>query len=894
MLVAEVGTLYHGVIRAPMGEVRFYQPDPFTCSLAAGILLARTSDLVVDPQPGPQAGGDSPLVVQPAPCVEIRTACLPATDTKMVNGVLRVLDVIRDRVSAAFTHAVSAFHLFLRLVFASGLGRRLEVVDCLAPRLFSVLCDTGRYFIRGSSPGGAPPSLNGLSSCPSAPLLVTLWRAAVKRVRARAGGTSVDGESRGRGEAGALLHALFMYFAVNVRAVTGGPFTASVKTLLSSAGVPASTVASVVQEGQTWAALSRDGPGKRVQEELRSHGVASSVELYLATREQQTRRRHADVVTAVRGVAVESGSGAGAGAGAGAGGSGGDGSGGSGAGAGGSGGGGSGGGGSGGSGAGAGGSSGAGGSGGGGSGGAGGSGGSGASGGRAPPVDPTVALSWRVFGALALRWHCMQGATKPVTLLPMPHPASTVPIRIGDHDVDAILSRAGVPRGSHQRDGTDTGAPTIQDLFNVDNKAVQNHIARHGPLGGTFVYCGGGLRLQVFKVNVQPLAGSATLAGQWRGVFERAYEAPVRVPVRLYGKAPMPPLPPGEVAMKRALLARGSPGAYLQDHLDGSDVKQYLLRMLGDYTVSDPGYGAPLVWQGGAFISLVRMYGFLKCAFTHRRKSGRVLGVEAALAHCRPRQYGVECYAEYAELLSEVGEVGVGGGCGGGEMGLRTHPCTHWNMPVRATGVCVRVRECALADGPAAAPCAASTLVSATPEFLTVFRAPPPPSSPPSTCPRFSSSTTAGPGGRRRSGHVRSTTACFLRSWRSWPRSRRSVAPWCGCAPTIACCRGRGGCVCVRVGCGALIIPLRLVGAKDPAGARRRCWAEDPAQVASANCDQREHPRPPPRPLLPHEQSIVVVGGNFQSAPARRGWKAGTPLLRVGGPGLCSCCSWCS
>ena len=63
---------------------------------------------------------------------------------------------------------------------------------------------------------------------------------------------------------------------------------------------------------------------------------------------------------------------------------------------------------------------------------------------------------------------------------------------------------------------------------------------------------------------------------------------------------------------------------------------------------------------------------------------------------------------------------------GGGEMGLRTHPCTHWNMPVRATGVCVRVRECALADGPAAAPCAASTLVSATPEFLTVFRAPPP------------------------------------------------------------------------------------------------------------------------------------------------------------------------
>ena len=122
----------------------------------------------------------------------------------------------------------------------------------------------------------------------------------------------------------------------------------------------------------------------------------------------------------------------------------------------------------------------------------------------------------------------------------------------------------------------------------------------------------------------------------------------------------------------------------------------------------------------------------------------------------------------------------------------------------------------------------------------------PSPSSPPSTCPRFSSSTTAGPGGRRRSGHVRSTTACFLRSWRSWPRSRRSVAPWCGCAPTIACCRGRGGCVCVRVGCGALIIPLRLVGAKDPAGARRRCWAEDPAQVASANCDQREHPRPPP------------------------------------------------
>lgn len=229
----------------------------------------------------------------------------------------------------------------------------------------------------------------------------------------------------------------------------------------------------------------------------------------------------------------------------------------------------------------------------------------------------------------------------------MPHPASTVPIRIGDHDVGAILSRV----GSHQRDGT--GAPTIQDLFNVDNKAVQNHIARHGPLGGTFVYCGGGLRLQVFKVNVQPLAGSATLAGQWRGVFERAYEAPVRVPVRLYGKAPMPPLPPGEVAMKRALLARGSPGAYLQDHLDGSDVKQYLLRMLGDYTVSDPGCGAPLVWQGGAFISLVRMYGFLKCAFTHRRKSGRVLGVEAALAHCRPRQYGVECYAEYAELLSE-------------------------------------------------------------------------------------------------------------------------------------------------------------------------------------------------------------------------------------------------
>ena len=54
-------------------------------------------------------------------------------------------------------------------------------------------------------------------------------------------------------------------------------------------------------------------------------------------------------------------------------------------------------------------------------------------------------------------------------------------------------------------------------------------------------------------------------------------------------------------------------------------------------------------------------------------------------------------------------------------------------------------------------------------------------------------------------------------------------------------------------------------------------------------------PAPPPnRPLLPHEQSIVVVGGNFQSAPARRGWKAGTPLLRVGGPGLCSCCSWCS
>ena len=628
MHVAEVGTLYHGVIRAPMGEVRFYQPDPFTCSLAAGILLARTSDLVVDPQPGPQAGGDSPLVVQPAPCVEIRTACLPATGTKMVARVLHVLDVIRDRVSAAFTHAVSAFHLFLRLVFASGLDRRLEVVDCLAPRLFSVLCDTGRYFIRGSSPGGAPPSLNGLSSCPSAPLLVTLWRAAVKRVRARAGGTSVDGESRGRGEAGALLHALFMYFAVNVRAVTGGPFTASVKTLLSSAGVPASTVASVVQEGQTWAALSRDGPGKRVQEELRSHGVASSVQLYLATREQQTRRRHTDVVTAVRGVAVESGSG--------------------------------------GSGAGAGGSSGAGGSGGGGSGGAGGSGGSGAggaSGGRAPPVDPTVALSWRVFGALALRWHCMQGATKPVTLLPMPHPASTVPIRIGDHDVGAILSRA----GSQQRDGgTDAGAPTIQDLFNVDNKAVQNHIARHGPLGGTFVYCGGGLRLQVFKVNVQPLAGSATLAGQWRGVFERAYEAPVRVPVRLYGKAPMPPLPPGEVAMKRALLARGSPGAYLQDHLDGSDVKQYLLRMLGDYTVSDPGCGAPLVWQGGAFISLVRMYGFLKCAFTHRRKSGRVLGVEAALAHCRPRQYGVECYAEYAELLSEVGEVGVGCVCVGG------------------------------------------------------------------------------------------------------------------------------------------------------------------------------------------------------------------------------------
>ena len=290
----------------------------------------------------------------------------------------------------------------------------------------------------------------------------------------------------------------------------------------------------------------------------------------------------------------------------------------------------------------------------------------------------------------------MQGATKPVTLLPMPHPASTVPIRIGDHDVDAILSRAGVPRGSHQRDGTDAGAPTIQDLFNVDNKAVQNHIARHGPLGGTFVYCGGGLRLQVFKVNVQPLAGSATLAGQWRGVFERAYEAPVRVPVRLYGKAPMPPLPPGEVAMKRALLARGSPGAYLQDHLDGSDVKQYLLRMLGDYTVSDPGCGAPLVWQGGAFISLVRMYGFLKCAFTHRRKSGRVLGVEAALAHCRPRQYGVECYAEYAELLSEVGEVGVGCVCvGGGRWGCghtRAHTGTCLCVPLVCVCVCVNVR----------------------------------------------------------------------------------------------------------------------------------------------------------------------------------------------------------
>ena len=54
----------------------------------------------------------------------------------------------------------------------------------------------------------------------------------------------------------------------------------------------------------------------------------------------------------------------------------------------------------------------------------------------------------------------------------------------------------------------------------------------------------------------------------------------------------------------------------------------------------------------------------------------------------------------------------MGGGVWGGEMGLRTHPCTHWNMPVRATGVCVRVRECALADGPAAAPCAASTLAA--------------------------------------------------------------------------------------------------------------------------------------------------------------------------------------
>ena len=424
----------------------------------------------------------------------------------------------------------------------------------------------------------------------------------------------------------------------------------------------------------------------------------------------------------------------------------------------------------------------------------------------------------------------MQGATKPVTLLPMPHPASTVPIRIGDHDVDAILSRAGVPRGSHQRDGTDTGAPTIQDLFNVDNKAVQNHIARHGPLGGTFVYCGGGLRLQVFKVNVQPLAGSATLAGQWRGVFERAYEAPVRVPVRLYGKAPMPPLPPGEVAMKRALLARGSPGAYLQDHLDGSDVKQYLLRMLGDYTVSDPGYGAPLVWQGGAFISLVRMYGFLKCAFTHRRKSGRVLGVEAALAHCRPRQYGVECYAEYAELLSEVGEVGVGGGVWGGEMGLRTHPCTHWNMPVRATGVCVRVRECALADGPAAAPCAASTLVSATPEFLTVFRAPPPP--PRHAAPAHASAVLPQPGQEAGEGvgTCEARQHVFSDLGEAGPEA---AGPWhhgAGVLPPLRVVGGRGGCVRVRVGCGALIIPLRLVGVER---------AEDPAQVASCWCGIR-------------------------------------------------------
>ena len=218
-------------------------------------------------------------------------------------------------------------------------------------------------------------------------------------------------------------------------------------------------------------------------------------------------------------------------------------------------------------------------------------------------------------------------------------------------------------------------------------------------------------------------------------------------------------------------------------------------------------------------------------------------------------------------------------------MGLRTHPCTHWNMPVRATGVCVRVRECALADGPAAAPCAASTLVSATPEFLTVFRAPPPP--PRHPAPAHASAVLPQPGQEAGEGvgTCEARQHVFSDLGEAGPEA---AGPWRVCSHHgVLSGVGVGGCVCV-CGLRGTHHPTSPCWGKGPsAGGFLLVWNQNRVQTVTNVNTPAPPPQPPPAPprteyrgcwrKLPVGPGPARMEGRHAPAAGRWAW----PVLLV-------------
>jgi hypothetical protein len=244
----------------------------------------------------------------------------------------------------------------------------------------------------------------------------------------------------------------------------------------------------------------------------------------------------------------------------------------------------------------------------------------------------------------------------------MPSPKG-VPLRLKATDVLTILRRA----------ARETGAPLTmppgQDqlrwsaLLNPANDAVARLLHRyHGLLAHSILFTGGGLRFVKYKVGVQSMAGSVGQAAAWAGPFSAAYGERHVYKRRLYGKAAMPALPATEVLVKQAELAQGHSGAYLCNHLSGPDVKKHLQRVDGSYHVADPGVQSPLVYggplsphaQGARFISLARMYQFMRCAASHRKKPPHVVATEAEMSRTNPRRHGVLGFSEYAGALAKV------------------------------------------------------------------------------------------------------------------------------------------------------------------------------------------------------------------------------------------------